>query len=82
MGDDDNVYYELYGEYISLRELGVATVVSTALALIFYSLAPYVASTLRMPQTGLMITLGAVGASLGFAVSIFLTKVKRVIKEV
>ncbi|MEM0208072.1 MAG: hypothetical protein QW360_00585 [Thermofilum sp.] len=51
MGNDDNVYYELYGEYISLRELGVVAVVSTALALIFYSIAPYVASTLRMPQT-------------------------------
>ncbi len=79
---DDETYYELYGEYISLKELGIATVVSTALALTSYSLAPYVASVVGMPPTGLMITLGAVGASLGFAVSIFMTRVKRVVKEV
>lgn len=82
MDGDDEVYYELYGEYISLRELGVATVVSATLALIFYFIAPYLASALGVPQSGLMITLGAVGASLGFAVSIFLTKVKRVVREV
>ncbi|MEM2021293.1 MAG: hypothetical protein QXP80_03590 [Zestosphaera sp.] len=82
MHDNDEIYYELYGEYISLKELGIATAVSTVLAITLYSLAPYVAGVVGMPSTGLMITLGAVGASLGFAVSIFMTRVKRVVKEV
>lgn len=81
MGDEE-VYYELYGEYVSLREFGVATLISTILALAFYFVSPHIASLVGVPATGLSITLGAVGASVGFAVSVFFTKVKRVIREV
>jgi len=79
---DEEVYYELYGEYVSLREFGVATLISTILALAFYFVSPYIANLIGVPATGLSITLGAVGASVGFAISVFLTRVKRVIREV
>ncbi len=79
---DEGVYYELYGEYVSLREFGVATLISTILALAFYFVSPYIANLIGVPATGLSITLGAVGASVGFAISVFLTRVKRVIREV
>ena len=78
----DEVYYELYGEYVSLRELAVSTAVCTALAMLLYSLAPGVAELLGVPAAGISITLGAVGASLGFAVSVFLARVKRLVSEV
>lgn len=82
MSKDDETYYELYGEYISLRELGITTAVSTVLALAFYSIAPYVASSVGLPSAGLMITFGAVGASIGFVIGIFIARVKRVVREV
>lgn len=82
MDEDNEPYYELYGEYISLRELGITTAISTILALVFYSLAPYVANIVGLPPAGLMITLGAVGATVGFVVGIFVARVKRVVKEV
>lgn len=82
MSEDEETYYELYGEYISLKELGITTTISTVLALVFYSLAPYIASSVGLPSAGLMITFGAVGASVGFAVGVFMAKVKRVVREV
>ncbi len=82
MSEDNETYYELYGEYISLKELGITVTISTILALIFYSIAPYIASSVGLPPAGLMITFGAIGASVGFAVGIFVAKVKRVVKEV
>lgn len=82
MSEDDETYYELYGEYISLRELGITVTISTILALIFYSIAPHIASSVGLPPAGLMITFGAIGASVGFAIGIFVARVKRVVKEV
>lgn len=78
----DEVYYELYGEYISLRELAISTAISTFLALLLFSIAPRIAGFLNIPAAGISITLGAVGASLGFAVSVFVARVKRFISEV
>lgn len=82
MSEDDKTYYELYGEYISLKELGVATAISTTLALVFYSIAPYIASVVGLSSAGLMVTLGTIGASVGFVVGIFIARVKRVVREV
>ncbi|MCC6005365.1 MAG: hypothetical protein LM590_13590 [Thermofilum sp.] len=80
MGDE--AYYELYGEYVSLRELAVSVLVSTALALLLYSLSPLIAGLVKLQAAGLSVMLGAIGATLGFAVSVFLTRVKRVVNEV
>lgn len=80
MNDDE--YYELYGEYVSLKELGIATLISTAIAMVFYSLAPPIASLIGVQASGLSITLGAVGATIGFAISTLIIKVKRVVSEV
>jgi len=79
---DDETYYELYGEYISLRELGMVTAISTTLALVFYSIAPHIASVVGLSPAGLMITLGVIGASVGFAAGVFIARVKRVVREV
>jgi hypothetical protein len=80
MGDE--AYYELYGEYVSLRELAVSALVSTALALLLYSLSPLIAGLVKLQASGLSVMLGAIGATLGFAVSVLLTRVKRVVNEV
>ncbi len=80
MGDDE--YYELYGEYVSLKELGIATLISSVIAMIFFSLAPSIANLIGTQATGLSITLGAVGAAIGFAISTLIIKVKRVVSEV
>ncbi|MEO3993679.1 MAG: hypothetical protein QN229_05210 [Desulfurococcaceae archaeon TW002] len=82
MSEDNETYYELYGEYISLRELGITVTISTILALVFYSVASYIASGVGLPPAGLMITFGAIGASVGFVIGIFVARVKRVVKEV
>jgi hypothetical protein len=81
VGSDEELY-ELYGEYVSLRELGICTAVSTALALLFFYIAPSVAGLLNVAASGLSITLGAVGATVGFAISLFLARVKREVREV
>lgn len=81
MGSDEE-FYELYGEYVSLRELGICTAVSTALAMLFFYIAPRIAELVGVAAGGLSITLGAVGATVGFVVSLFLAKVKREVKEV
>jgi len=78
----DEEFYELYGEYVSLRELGICTAVSTALAMLFFYIAPRIAELVGVVAGGLSITLGAVGATVGFVVSLFLAKVKREVKEV
>lgn len=78
----DEVYYELYGEYVSLKELGVSILISTAFAMLFFSIAPAIAEATGIQPAGISITLGAVGAAVGFVVSMFVTKVKRVVTEV
>jgi len=79
MGNEE--YYELYGEYVSLKELGVATLISSVAAMVFF-LAPQVASLIGVQTSGLSITLGAIGATIGFVISTFIIKVKRVVSEV
>lgn len=78
----DEVYYELYGEHVSLKELGVSILISTAFAMLFFFLAPALAESVGIQPAGVSITLGAVGAAVGFAVSMLVTKVKRVVTEV
>ncbi len=78
----DEVYYELYGEYVSLRELGASTLICSVFAMLFYFTAPLVANALGLQATGIAITLGAVGAAVGFAISAFVARVKRTVVEV
>jgi hypothetical protein len=80
MGNEE--YYELYGEYVSLKELGAATLISSVAAMVFFFLAPQVASLIGVQTSGLSITLGAIGATIGFVISTFIIKVKRVVSEV
>ncbi len=80
--EPDEEFYELYGEYVSLKELGVCTAVSTALAMLFFYIAPRVAELIGVAAGGISITLGAVGATVGFAISLLLARVKREVKEV
>ncbi|MCX8185089.1 MAG: hypothetical protein RMI56_03395 [Sulfolobales archaeon] len=78
----DEVYYELYGEYISPRELGISTLISAVFAMLFFFTAPSLAQITGVQPGGLSITLGAIGASVGFAISTLIAKVKRVVVEV
>jgi hypothetical protein len=52
------------------------------LPMLFFYIAPSVAGLLNVPASGLSITLGAVGAAAGFAISLFLARVKREVREV
>ncbi|MEM0021782.1 MAG: hypothetical protein QW039_03975 [Fervidicoccaceae archaeon] len=80
---DDETYVELYGELISLKELAISSLISTVLAFALYYISPYAAQVLGMPNlaSALKITLGAIGASIGFFLSVPITRVKRVIEE-
>ena len=80
--EPDEELYELYGEHVSLRDLGICTAVSTVLAMLFFYIAPRVAELVGVAAGGVSITLGAVGAAVGFAVSLFLARVKREVREV
>lgn len=79
---DEEIHYELYGEYISLKELGVSILICAVFAMIFFSAAPALAEAVGVQPAGMSITLGAIGAAVGFAVSTLVTKVKRVVREV
>ncbi len=74
---------EVYGEYISLKELGISTFISSALAFAFYFMTPYIAKYLGVANVvgGLIVTLGIIGATLGFVISLFIVKVKRRVVE-
>lgn len=72
--------YEVFGEYVSLRDVGLATLLSTTTSMVFYALARYYADVLGIPAPGII--LGLVGACVGFALSILKIKVKRVVVEV
>jgi hypothetical protein len=50
--------------------------------MLFFYIAPSVAGLLNVAASGLSITLGAVGATVGFAISLFLARVKREVREV
>lgn len=80
--ESDEEFYELYGEYVSLKELGICTAVSTALAMLFFYIAPRVAELVGVAAGGVSITMGAIGATVGFAISLFLARVKREVREV
>uniref|UniRef100_A0A7J3SMV1 Uncharacterized protein n=1 Tax=Fervidicoccus fontis TaxID=683846 RepID=A0A7J3SMV1_9CREN len=79
----DEAYIEIYGELVSLKELAIASIISTALAFILFYFSSSIAKAIGMPNlaNALKITLGAIGASIGFFFSIPLTKVKRKIVE-
>ncbi|MEM2826202.1 MAG: hypothetical protein QXL30_02980, partial [Sulfolobales archaeon] len=64
----EEVCYELYGEHISLKELGISVLVSTSFAMLFFSAAPAVSGVLGVQPAGISITLGALGATIGFAI--------------
>lgn len=80
---EEESYIELYGEYVSLKELAIASLISTTVAFAMYFLAPYAAKALNLVslEKALKITLGAIGASIGFLISVPLTRVKRQIIE-
>ena len=76
-------FIEIYGEYVSLRELGLASLFSTAGAFLLYFATPYIADlfNLQAIKQTLAISLGVIGATIGFLVSIGFTRVKRLIVE-
>ncbi|MEM0044154.1 MAG: hypothetical protein QXJ51_05930 [Sulfolobales archaeon] len=81
--DDPGDIIEIYGEYVSLKELGIATLISSIGAFSLYYLTPAISSLLNMQNIApaLRVTLGALGATIGFIISIQLTRVKRIISE-
>jgi len=87
--DDDATYLELYGEYVSLRDLGIATAICAASTFLFYYLALALAPIMRLgaAASGLTVTLAAVGSAVGFGIVLLLSRlgiirVKRVVEEV
>jgi hypothetical protein len=76
-------YIEIYGEYVSMKELGLATLLSLTGAFALYIATPYIADLLGLQSilSALRVSLGTLGATLGFLATLKFTRVKRVIEE-
>lgn len=69
---------EVYGEYVSPFDLLISTVLSLVLGFISY----IVSLKFIIPSNvSLAVTIGLIGASLGFIVTLLLIKPKRVVME-
>jgi len=65
-------YIDLYGEYVSMRDLALCVPICAISAFVLYFLSP-------MPD--MRITFGLIGSFVGFGVSAILTKPKREVDE-
>jgi Na+-driven multidrug efflux pump len=77
-------FVEIYGEYVKPLDLAIAFLVTIIGGAFFYMIAPTFLSFIGMPEatrTPLSITIGLIGASIGFLVTLLFVKPKRVIVE-
>ena len=77
-------FVEIYGEYVKPLDLDIALLVTITGGAFFYMIAPTFLSFIGMPEATrapLSITIGLIGASIGFLVTLLFVKPKRVIVE-
>ena len=77
-------FVEIYGEYVKPLDLAIAFLVTITGGAFFYMIAPMFLSFIGMPEATrapLSITIGLIGASIGFLVTLLFVKPKRVIVE-
>lgn len=77
-------FVEIYGEYVKPLDLAIAFLVTITGGAFFYMIAPTFLSFIGMPEATrapLSITIGLIGASIGFLVTLLFVKPKRVIVE-
>jgi len=77
-------FVEIYGEYVRPLDLAIAFLVTIVGGAVFYVVAPTFLSVIGMPEATrapLSITIGLIGASIGFLVTLLFVKPKRVIVE-
>ncbi len=81
--DDSVELIEIYGEYVKPADLLVSLAETLVLGALAYFIAPYLLKTLGVPKdtiASLTITLGLIGASIGFFVTLAFIKPKRVVE--
>jgi len=73
----------MFGEYVSLRELGLATLVTGAMAFAGYCAGPALATVLGVGVFAgqVRVLAGIFSAFAGFLLSVLLTRPKRVVEE-
>jgi hypothetical protein len=77
-------FIEIYGEYVKPPDLAIAFLVTIIGGAFFYMIAPTFLSFIGMPEATrapLSITIGLIGASIGFLVTLLFVKPKRVVVE-
>ncbi len=82
--EDDVELFEIYGEYIKPFDLAISFLVTIITGALSYLVAPILLSMLGAPattQAPLSITIGLVGASLGFLLTLLFIKPKRIVEE-
>jgi len=80
MGDDED-YLEIYGEYVSMRDLAVSTTLSAVLGFAGYLLAPWLLRLLGLnPGREVYIVVGLLFAIIGFLATLPFVRVKRVVE--
>ena len=80
MSNDHGEYVELYGEYVSLKELGIASTIAAFFAFLFYGISTPVLSSKGLDPR-LRVVFGVIGAAIGFLVSSLFIRPKRVLVE-
>jgi|GEM_PF-1084172 hypothetical protein len=74
---------EIYGEYVKPFDLIIAFVTTLVAGVLFYIVAPVLLGALGTPaatRAPLTITIGLIGASIGFLLTLLFIKPKRVIE--
>ena len=82
--DSSGEFVEIYGEYVRPLDLAIAFLVTIIGGAFFYMIAPTFLSFIGMPEATrapLSITIGLIGASIGFLVTLLFVKPKRVVIE-
>ena len=83
MSAEEGEYVELYGEYFSLKELGIASATSAFFAFLFYLSIMRVLEAIGMQNLDprLRVVFGVFGAAVGFVIASLIIKPKRVLVE-
>ena len=71
---------EIYGEYVELRELFIAILITTTLAFVGYFATPLVVTNEQMVKA-LSVTFGVIGAFIGGAIASLFIEPKREVLE-
>jgi len=83
MSAEEGEYVELYGEYVSLKDLGIGSLSSAFFAFLFYGGIMNVLEAIGMQglDPRLKVVFGVIGAAFGFIIASLIIKPKRVLEE-